>query len=80
MPRLDELAEWPAHKLKALTDAELEAICKEKFGVTRPEQAPKPQKETKSVAPVMSSEKQAAFKLLQEQGIDMSIMFRKKRK
>ena len=82
---IEEVAELPYEKLKALTKQQLDEILSPYYKVTRPELAGKKEKKS-NVTPVanpfagMSEAKRQALLSLQEEGVDLSSMFRKKKK
>lgn len=76
---LSELAELTADKLEKLTDKELEEILKPYYNVTRPELAPKKQTIMQQPQLYLSPQKRAALALMEDEGIDMSFLQRKRR-
>lgn len=78
--RIEELAEWTPEKLEALTDQQLLEICKQYFNVTRPEMVEKKPKAIEQPQQYLSPNKRAALEMLQEAGVDVSFMNRRKKR
>lgn len=80
----EELADNTADKLAALTNEQLEEILKPYFPQTRPElvRLNKPSMVRLKNEPVkqLDAVKQAALKKLAEQGIDLSDLFKRKKR
>jgi len=76
---IEELADLPWEKLKALSDDELRKILEPYFNVTRPERQLKVEKKTIEPQMYLSPQKKAALAMLQEEGLDLGFLTRKKR-
>lgn len=76
---LSELLDCDAATLKAMSDEELTKHFSAYFNVTRPELAPKVARSGATIAPVDFATKQKMQKLA-ELGIDVSGIFKKKKK
>lgn len=82
---LEELTSYSADKLEKMTDAELLEHFKPFLDVTRPERASvrrviTQNNNSKQPAITMTPEKQKAFELLANQGVDIAELLRRKKK
>lgn len=76
---IEELANWPADKLKALTKEQLYELCKEWFPKTRPEMIERKPTANSQAQMILSPEKRKALAMLADEGVDISFVNRKKR-
>jgi hypothetical protein len=77
---IEELANLTAEKLEALSDKQLIEILSPYFNVTRPElvQRVTEHKQSNNKILNLTPEKQKALALLQEEGVDLSFLMRRK--
>ena len=78
---IEELADLHSDELAKLTTTQLEEVLKPYFNVTRPELAPKSVKGMRQETQVyLSPQKRAALAALQDEGIDLSFLNKRKKK
>ena len=76
---IEDLVDLSADEWDKLSDKELYEICKAYFNVTRPELCTKPTTKKEEPKVYVSPQKQQALLALQEAGVDISFMRRKKK-
>lgn len=78
--KLEDLADFTAAQLEALSDKQLEEILKPHFPNTRPEMVVKKEKQSNEPQLYLSPQKKAALAALEADGLDISFMKRKFKK
>ena len=77
---IEELADLPIERLEKLSDKELEEILKPYFTVTRPEMVQRKTVAKPEPQIYLSPQKKLALEMLREQGVEVDMLMRRKRK